>query len=122
MEFLKYFQTASENTKKDCMVKGVEFSAEESGYEILAMSNGHHSAILDTGRLRDLAKEIYSSFLYIVPVSIYEVLVIPEDNVFDLSELQEFSRNRIELLEFEGAVLSENVYRYSLESGDVDFI
>ena len=38
-------QTASENTKKDCMVKGVEFSAEESGYEILAMSNGHHSAI-----------------------------------------------------------------------------
>ena len=41
-------------------------------------------AILDADRLRDLAKEIYSSFLYIVPVSIYEVLVIPEDNVFDL--------------------------------------
>lgn len=116
------FQTASENTKKDCMVKGVEFSAEESGYEIFAMSNGHHSAILDTGRLRDLAKEIYSSFLYIVPVSIYEVLVIPEDNVFDLSELQEFSRNRKELLDFEEAVLSERVYRYSLESGDINFI
>ncbi|MEY8336338.1 hypothetical protein AALB53_25310, partial [Lachnospiraceae bacterium 47-T17] len=45
-----------------------------------------------------------------------------EDNVFDLSELQEFSRNRIELLEFEGDVLSENVYKYSLESGDIDFI
>ena len=116
------FQTASENTKKDCMVKGVEFSAEESDYEIFAMSNGHHSAMLDTGRLRDLAKEIYSSFLYIVPVSIYEVLVIPEDNVFDLSELQEFSRNRKELLDFEEAVLSERVYRYSLESGDINFI
>lgn len=42
--------------------------------------------------------------------------------MFDLSELQEFSRNRIELLEFEGDVLSENVYKYSLESGDIDFI
>ena len=86
------------------------------------MRNWQDSAMLDTGRLRDLAKEIYSSFLYIVPVSIYEVLVIPEDNVFDLSELQEFSRNRKELLEFEEAVLSERVYRYSLESGDINFI
>ena len=45
-----------------------------------------------------------------------------EDNVFDLSELQEFSRNRKELLDFEEAVLSERVYRYSLESGDINFI
>ena len=115
-------QTASENGKKDCMVEGVEFSAEESGYEIFTMSNGHYSAILDIGKLRDLAEETQSSFLYIVPVSIYEILIIPEDNVFDLSELQEFSRNRKELLDFEEAVLSERVYRYSLESGDINII
>ena len=115
-------QTASENEKKDCIVEGVEFSAEESGYEIFTMSNGHYSTMLDIGKLRDLAEETQSSFLYIIPVSIYEILIIPEDNVFDLSELQEFSRNRKELLDFEEAVLSERVYRYSLESGDINII
>lgn len=107
---------------EDCMVEGVEFSAEESGYEIFTMSNGHYSAMLDKEKLRDLAEETQSSFLYIIPVSIYEILIIPEDNVFDLSELQEFSRNRKELLDFEEAVLSERVYRYSLESGDINII
>ncbi len=116
------FQAAGENEKNDCMVGAVEFSAEELGYELFTMSNGHYSAMLDTEKLRDLAEETQSSFLYIIPVSIYEILIIPEDNVFELSELQEFSRNRKELLDFEEAVLSERIYTFSLESGDIDFI
>lgn len=116
------FRTACKNEKNDCMVEGLEFSAEESGYEIFTMSNGHHSAMVDIEKLKDLAEEIHSNFLYIVPVSIYEVLVIPGDNVFDISELQEFARNKIALLDFEEAGLSEKIYRYSLESGDIDLI
>lgn len=111
-----------ENGKNDFMVEGLEFSAEESGYEIFTMSNGHNFAMLDKGKLRDLSEEIHSDCLFILPVSIYEVFVIPEDNVFDVSELQEFSKNIKGLLDFEGAVLSEKVYRYSWGRDDIDFI
>lgn len=55
-------------------------------------------------------------------MSIIPQCLIPEDNVFTLSELQEFFRNRKELLDFEEAMLSEKIYRYSLESDDIDFI
>lgn len=116
------FRTACKNGKNDCMVEGLEFSAEESGYEIFTMSNGYHSAMVDVEKLKDLAEEIHSNFLYIVPVSIYEVLVIPGDNVFDISELREFAQNKIALLDFEEAGLSEKIYRYSLESGEIDLI
>lgn len=111
-----------ENGKNDCMVEGLEFSAEESGYEIFTMSNGHNFAMLDKGKLRDLAEEICSDCLFILPVSVYEVFVIPEDNVLDTAELQDFARNIAESLDFAKAVLSEKVYRYSLERDDIDFI
>lgn len=111
-----------ENGKNDCIVEGLEFSAEESGYEIFTMSNGHNFAMLDKRKLRKLAEEICSDCLFIFPVSVYEVFVIPEDNVFDVSELQEFSKNIRGLLDFEGAVLSGKVYRYSWGRDDIDFI
>lgn len=111
-----------ENGKNDCMVAGLEFSAEESGYEIFTMSNGHNFAMLDKGKLKKLTEEICSDCLFILPVSIYEVFVIPEDNVLDAVELQEFSKNIRGLLDFEGAVLSEKVYRYSLGRDDIDLI
>ncbi|MCM1234136.1 MAG: DUF5688 family protein [Ruminococcus flavefaciens] len=115
-------RTAYENGKKDCMIEGLEFSAEELGYEIFAMSNGNHFAMFDKRKLRDLAERIDSSVLFILPISIYEVFVIPEDNVFDVSELQEFSKNIRKLLDFEEALLSENVYRYSWKEDDIEFI
>lgn len=111
-----------ENGKNDCMVEGLEFSAEESGYEIFTMSNGHNFAMLDKGKLKKLAEEICSGCLFILPVSVYEVFVIPEDNVLDAAELQDFVRNTVESLDFAEAVLSEKVYRYSLERDDIDFI
>lgn len=53
-------RTASKKGKNDCMVEGLEFSAEESGYEIFTMSNGHHSAMVDIEKLKDLAEEIHN--------------------------------------------------------------
>lgn len=111
-----------ENGKNDCMVEGLEFSAEESGYEIFTMSNGHNFAMLDKGKLRDLAEKIHSDCLFILPVSIYEIFIIPEDNVFDVSELQEFSKAIRGLLDFEEAMLSEKIYRYSLGRDNIDSI
>lgn len=116
------FQTASENGEKDSMLDGLESSAEELGYEIFTMNNGHHLAVIDKEKLKDLAEETHSRFLYIVPVSIYEVLVISEDNVFDIYELEEFSKNRRESLDFEETMLSEKIYRYSVERNDIDLL
>lgn len=115
-------RTGYENGKNDCMVEGLEFSAEESGYEIFTMSNGHNFAMLDKGKLRDLAEEIHSDCLFILPVSVYEVFVIPEDNVFDVSELQEFSKAIRGLLDFEEEMLSEKIYRYLLGRDNIDSI
>lgn len=45
--------------------------------------------------LRDLSEEICSDCLFILPVSVYEVFVIPEDNVLDAAELQELIKIKI---------------------------
>ena len=84
-------QTACENEENTCMVEGLESSAEEWGFEAYAMSNGFYCAAMDRQSLRALSEEIQNENLFLIPSSVCEILVIPEDNVFGVGELREFT-------------------------------
>lgn len=105
-------QAAYDNEKNNCMVEALEFSAEELGFEAYSMSNGFHCAAMDRQSLWALSEEIQNESLYLIPSSVYEMLVIPEDNVFDIAELRELADRLNTSLESESVFLSDNIYRF----------
>lgn len=115
-------QTACENEENTCMVEAMEFSAEELGFEAYLVSNGFHCATMDRQALRKLAEETFTEHLYLVPASVYEVLAIPEDNVFEIGELRELTERLHESLEREEAFLSKSIYRFSKERNIIEIV
>ena len=115
-------QTACENEENTCMVEGLESSAEEWGFEAYAMSNGFYCAAMDRQSLRALSEEIQNESLFLIPSSVCEMLVIPEDNVFDVGELREFADRLNTSLESERAFLSESIYRFSRKKNTLEIL
>lgn len=115
-------QAACDNEKNNCMIEAIKFSAEELGFEAYAMSNGFHCAAIDRQSLRALSVEIQNESLYLIPSSVYEMLVIPEDNVFDIAELREFADRLNTSLESESAFLSDNIYRFNRKKSTLEIL
>lgn len=116
------FQTAYENEKNDCIIEPIEFSAEELGFDTFLMSNSFHCATMNRHSLRKLAMETQNEHLYLIPASTYEILVIPEDNIYDMAELKDFSQRITESLDTEDTFLSNNIYRYSIKTNSLEVI
>lgn len=115
-------QAAYDNEKNDCMIEALESSAEELGFEAFLMSNSFHFATIEMLTLRRLAEETYSKHLYLVLASTHEILVIPEDNVFDVEELKALAERLNTSLEREETFLSESIYRFSNERNIIEII
>lgn len=86
------------------------------------MSNSFHCATMNSQSLKEFAIKTQNEHLYLIPVSIYEILVIPEDNIYDMAELKDFSQRIIESLDTEDAFLSNNIYRYSIKTNSLEVI
>lgn len=72
--------------------------------------------------LRRLAEETYNEHLYLIPASTHEILIIPEDNVFDIEELKELAERLNTSLEREEAFLSESIYRFSKRRNIIEIV
>ena len=46
---------------------------------------------MDRQSLGKFATEIQNEHLYLIPANIHEILIIPEDNIFDVTELKNLS-------------------------------
>ncbi|MCM1234133.1 MAG: DUF5688 family protein [Ruminococcus flavefaciens] len=118
----KLFQIAYENETNSCIIEPIEFSAEELGFETFFMSNRLHCATINRQSLGKLVTEIQNECLYLIPANIHEVLIIPQDNIFDVTELRDFSQRIIESLDTKEIFLSSNIYRYTQKSDSLEII
>lgn len=100
-------------------------SPEEDELPMYVLTNSKKAlgaaSILYEGILMHCAKWLNSSY-YILPSSIHEVILIPEKAVPDERELSVMVReiNRTQVLKTE--VLSDQIYFYSFESGQISII
>lgn len=100
-------------------------SGAEGGSRMYVLSNRSKvdgaACMLYPGLIGGFAESLGSS-LYIIPSSIHELLLMPQDGTDDAAELKEIIKdvNGTQLLKEE--VLSYSLYRYDRESGEISIV
>lgn len=113
------FWRSYENGKEDCQIMPIEFSAEERGFEMFVLNSKKNaygaSAMLHMDALKKFSEEIQNERVFILPSSVFEVILIPEDNVWydDVNELKKIIQEENASLKNPDNFLSNNVYVYS---------
>lgn len=120
------FQNAFENEVRDYQIEPVEFPNTDLKYNAFIMSNPYRSygasVVLNKEALRKFSEEIQTELLFIIPSSIYEVILIPTENTNTLNELKMCVKVINTLPEYNEDFLSDNIYMYSYTEDDIKIV
>lgn len=77
------------------------------------------SALLRTDLLAEFAERVKKDF-YIIPSSVHEIMLMPDDEIFGVEYLEKMLYEINKMMVKEEDVLSDQVYYFSRERGEVE--
>lgn len=120
------FDAARENTKMDSVVVNVfeleRFEDEDGAPELLVLTNSYESygaGIIAVPDFMGKVSDMEGKDLYILPSSIHELMVTPDNGVLGPSELRAIVKDVNDTQVSPEERLSYNVYKYSRSSGEI---
>lgn len=124
------FDVAKENTKKDSAAANVfelfsrvfECGHEDDAPELLVLTNSYQSygaGVIAVPDCMGKVADIKGKDLYILPSSIHELMVTPDNGVLGPSELRAIVKDVNDTQVSPEDLLSYNVYKYSRSSGEI---